>query len=226
LKLEHATKRLRFAHLWRDFDWSNAWFGDEMSYEKGRGKGPVWVFRRSNEGYDRDKVREQEPGKGMRQMVWAAIRCNDATELIKMERDPEAPRNGYTAHSYQNALEDGLRHLYEPGAVYVQDNSPLHSAKTTREWFGQHGIWVVELPPFSPDLNPIENIWAQLKKLALERHPEIVDLTASELGMQRMWEMLVESWDDMPRRWIEACTSSMNDRLEAVIAADGWYTKY
>lgn len=46
-------------------------------------------------------------------MVWAAIFDGGKSDLVIMERDATARRNGYTAISYQNALSEGLLPIYD-----------------------------------------------------------------------------------------------------------------
>ena len=46
-----------------------------------------------------------------------------------MERDPDAPKGGYSAQSYLKVLEDQLPRIWEPGLLYMQDNAPIHKAK-------------------------------------------------------------------------------------------------
>lgn len=49
------------------------------------------------------------------------------------------------------------------GAVVVMDNLPAHKVQGVREAIAQAGAKLVYLSPYSPDFNPIENLWSKLK---------------------------------------------------------------
>jgi transposase len=51
------------------------------------------------------------------------------------------------------------------GAIVVMDNLPVHYAKTTKALIESVGAFVKFLPPYSPDLSPIELCWSKLKEI-------------------------------------------------------------
>ena len=57
-----------------------------------------------------------------------------------------------------------LHQRYTYQLVYpLRDNARPHGARTSLEWFRSQDITLQEWPVFSPDLNPIENVWALMK---------------------------------------------------------------
>jgi transposase len=62
-------------------------------------------------------------------------------------------------------VEHLLYPVLKPGDVVVMDNLSAHKAPAVRQWIEKAGAEVLYLPPYSPDLNPIEKAWAKLKQL-------------------------------------------------------------
>src|ERR1039458_4744400 len=62
-------------------------------------------------------------------------------------------------------VEHLLYPVLKPGDVVVMDNLSAHKTPAVREWIEKAGAEVLYLPPYSPDLNPIEKAWAKLKQL-------------------------------------------------------------
>ena len=72
-------------------------------------------------------------------------------------------------HYLEETLEIYLRPsidlLYPFGdCIFQQDDAPPHTARITKQWRANNGIPVLDRSPYSPDLNPIENVRGHLKQ--------------------------------------------------------------
>uniref|UniRef100_A0A9J8DLD2 Tc1-like transposase DDE domain-containing protein n=1 Tax=Cyprinus carpio carpio TaxID=630221 RepID=A0A9J8DLD2_CYPCA len=95
--------------------------------------------------------------------------------------------------------------------------SCTHSAKTTGKWFTDHGITVLNWPANSPDLNPIENLWDIVKKKLRDARPNTLD---------ELKAAIEASWASITPQQCHRLIASMPHRIEAVISAKGFPTKY
>jgi transposase len=143
-----------------------------------------------------------------------------------MERDPNAPRGGYSADSYCSALEEGLLPSYKPGERFMQDNAPIHTAQSTGEFLMNHGIWTIDFPPYSPDLNPIEHLWWALKQLLQKHYPHLSTRGRGQDEWDQFCEALKDCWCRIPTSLIRRLILSMPRRIRACECARGYQTKY
>ena len=67
------------------------------------------------------------------------------------------------ADSFVTYIEQCLVPTLKPGEIVVLDNVPFHHDDRIRPLIQSAGAWLYHLPPYSPDLTPIENAFAQLK---------------------------------------------------------------
>ena len=73
-------------------------------------------------------------------MVYAAFWYNGRLELIAMERDLLAVKEGYSARSYIQALEDGLIPIYKPLDIYQMDNALIYISNLVKKWLETHSV--------------------------------------------------------------------------------------
>jgi transposase len=68
-----------------------------------------------------------------------------------------------------------------------------------KSWFANNAIPVMEWPPYSPGLNPIEVVWAWLKDWITTNHPELSDMGDSEDAYQALYSAMKEGWESIPQ---------------------------
>ena len=85
------------------------------------------------------------------------------SDLFIMNRDLATKKNGYSARSYLEVLEDQLPIIFSPRMTFMQDNALIHKAIIIRDFLEGNGIPRLEWPPYSPDINLIEMVWGWLK---------------------------------------------------------------
>lgn len=227
LTKEVAKIRRWWARVYRNFDFSQVSFSDECSAERGKGKAVMWVFRTPHQKWDHEMLDTEGPGKNLRQMFYGVVQYNNRSELIAMKRDPVGKKNGYTAVSYIWAMEDGLLDIFDPeNDIYLMDNARIHTAHITLDLLESWGIECLPIPPYSPDLNIIEHVWALLKRKLNEMYPNLADAPKTEEEKERFIHCAQEAWRAIPQRTVQKLFNSMQRRLRAVRKAHGWQTKY
>lgn len=65
---------------------------------------------------------------------------------------------------FETWVEEFLIKELKPGQVVIMDNASFHKSKKTRELIESVKCRIIFLPPYSPDLNPIEKFWANMKR--------------------------------------------------------------
>ena len=115
--------------------------------------------------------------------------------------------------------------------VFQQDNARPHTAKVTQHWLENMGreyrFTVMRWPPYSPDLNPIENLWAILKLELHRRYPDTKYLRGSaEKVKSVLKERLFKIWWGIGEDVLNRLVESIPERVQAVLEADGWYTRF
>ncbi len=64
----------------------------------------------------------------------------------------------------------------KPGQVVIMNNATFHKSKYSQQLIEQAGCHILFLPPYSPDLNPIEIFWANFKKQVQKNRERFTNL--------------------------------------------------
>ena len=88
----------------------------------------------------------------------------------------------------------------KPGQFVIFDNVKFHKSTEIKNLIERSGAKVVFLPPYSPDLSPIEKMWSKIKE-ALKR---LIPRTASEFHNALIAALLEVSDDDF-EEWYDCC---------------------
>ena len=77
---------------------------------------------------------------------------------------------------FNSWVENFLIKELVPGQFIVMDNASFHKSQRTRELIESVGCKIILLPPYSPDLNPIEKFWANMKRWIKDRISDYTQL--------------------------------------------------
>lgn len=214
----NRVKRLQFAKKHADNPiafWKRVLWSDESKFEifgtKQRSR--VWV-KPGEDLLDKNIKKTVKHGGG-NIMVWGCFAWSGVGELAQIDGIMNADK--YIDILSENLEPSVLKIGLENGFLFQQDNDPKHTARKTQKFFRGSRIKVLEWPPQSPDLNPIENLWSILDA-KLDK--------SNVTNKYRLFEALQMAWESIDQSYLQNLVESMPRRLGAVIRANGGHTKY
>ena len=123
-----------------------------------------------------ERYRTHAPfGTWQSQTFIAGLRCHGLTAPWIIN----APMNGKLFEVY---VETQLAPTLEVGDVVILDNVAFHKSKKAEQLVRERGAWLLFLPPYSPDLNPIEMAYSKLKSLLRKHAARTFDAISDALG--------------------------------------------
>lgn len=214
----NRRKRLTFAYAHLDWtleQWYKVLWTDETWVTGGRHT-RTWVTRKAGEEHHSDCIVEREQRK-KGWMFWGCFAGVNKGPGIFWEKD-WGPISAESYMDYIVPIIHGWIRL-NPELILMQDGAPGHRAGITIEDLRERGIYPIEWPPFSPDLNPIEKVWNLMKNYVAENFPEI-------MSYNRLRDAVKEAWDKVSEYDLKELVDSIHDRCQAVIDANGKHTRY
>jgi transposase len=83
---------------------------------------------------------------------------------------------------FETWIETQLAPTLSPGDVVILDNVAFHKSPRAEELVKAQGAWLLSLPAYSPDLNPIEMVFSKLKTLLRKWAARSFDAITQALG--------------------------------------------
>ncbi len=148
-------------------------------------------------------------------MLWGCFSAAGTGRLVAIEGKMNAAK--YRDILDENLLQSAQDLRLGRRFTFQKDNDPKHTAKITKEWLHNNSVTVLEWPSQSPDLNPIEHLWRDLKMAVHQRLPS--NLTELE-------RICKEEWQRIPKSRCEKLVASFPKRLMTVLNQKGASTKY
>ena len=220
LRRGNRARRLQWARVhqqWSEDQWGHVLFSDESRFGFHPDSRRVRVWRASGR---RERLRcpqEVHPYQGGTIMVWAGIRMGSRTDLVLIQGTLTADK--YCREVVEPVVAP-LRQQMGEDFVFMQDNARAHTAGAVMNVFREHDITVLDWPPQSCDMNPIEHAWDLLGRKAFEELPQNLR-TAQDL-----FQHLSQTWSRIPQATLDNLILSMPRRCRALVSALGGPTDY
>ena len=204
---KHRQQRVSWAKDNKRTDWEKVVFSDEMSIWLSGNR--VYLWCKGDEKAVKPTCKHTP-----KLHVWGAFSARGTFPL-------KVFRENLTGYVYTNILNECLPTqaavLYPDGWVLQEDNDPKHTSKIARKFREDSDIGRMDWPSCSPDLNPIENLWAWMKHQ--------IDLT-SPSSLKELETTLYQVWNSIEPEFLLSYWQSMPKRIKLVTSTKGFKIKY
>jgi len=211
LTSKQCERRVEWALAHAKQNWKTVVFSDETTMQ---------MFRNTMTAFH--KVGTEIPQRGVpkhpaKVHVWGAFSARGTIgfHMFTQNMDGQFYREILTNHLFENAARIMPRRW-----VFQQDNDPKHTAKETRVLLRRRSPKVLDWPSYSPDLNPIENLWAILKRRVEKRVNNVVR-KKKKISIECWHEIIKKEWELISVDMCLNLINGMTARLDEVIEKKG-----
>jgi hypothetical protein len=216
LSPKNIAARFDFARrhqYWTVDDWKRVIWSDKTRINRFSSDGRSWCWARDGEGLQPRHVKETVKHGGGSVMIWGCMTVHGPGLMRRIT-------GTMNQHVYKLILEEkllgtiGYYCMDADRVIFQHDNDPKHKARSVQEWLNEQPFDVLEWPPQSPDLNPIEHLWALLKR-------RLNQYKTPPSGMLELWVRIEAEWEKISTDQCVRLIESMPRRIEAVLKAKG-----
>jgi len=187
LSAKHKRTRLEWAMTYKNWtieDWRKVICSDESLMRIGHDSRRRRVIRPAGKGLQDRYLLPSFKSNQVTIMVWACFRGERIGPILTLNK------GGIGAVEYMDILSEGLMPMIddlleqptdqdtirvadENILIFMQDNAPCHRDHRVSKFLQERGIPIMHWTPQSPDLNPLENVWPDLKHRFHKRFVEL-----------------------------------------------------
>lgn len=210
--------RLAFANRYvqqPDSFWDTVYFTDESSFQLGLTKNLVYVRRPSGKAFEMEEEyvwKNETKVKSGTIKFFGGFCSTGVSKLFYYEKMTGAQMVEIIE---ENIVPETQRLFPNGGWLILHDNDKRWRCKRVYAHAHNRGITQINdeiWPAYSPDLNPIENLWADLKSRVADRNPR---------GVDELLEFIEDEWNKTPLELLQKLARSMKTRLQMVIQKNG-----
>ena len=150
-------------------------------------------------------------------MFWGSFSAKGLGRLIKVEGMMNSDK--YKAILETHLLPSMTRNFPDGDSIFQQDHAPCHISRKMRTFFEESELEILDWPGNSPDINPIENLWAIIKQRLLKEDC---------LTMAKLISAVIRTWyhDEQVTKMCSTLVESMPNRVQMLVKAKGGHISY
>jgi transposase len=212
----NREKRLEFAlqhKHWKPWQWKRILFSDESTFTLFQRSDRIW--REANEELKLSCI-SASAKHSPSLMFWGCFAYGGLGPIVPLYGSVTGAAHAKTVKKY---VVPTMQKFFSRRGIFQEDNATPHKSKVATAVCEAHGIKKLSWPPQSPDLNPIENLWHEMKEAIRKKSP-------APSNLKELKKYVKRAWRDLPFEYYQRLIDSMPDRVNAVIAANGYHTKY
>lgn len=143
-------------------NWNKVIFSDEKKFNLDGPDGLHYYWRDLRK--ENRQIMSRNFGGGS-VMIWAAFSYTGKSKIAFISERLNSEKYCLMLENY---LLPFARSNYGHDFIFQQDNARIHTSMYSKEWFEANNVILLNHPPLSPDLNPIENLWGQLTRAVFQ----------------------------------------------------------
>jgi transposase len=223
LSQHHQKAHAEFARAhknWSVVDWKKVIWSDESKINCSGSDGRSWCWKtKGKKQIESRTIQGTIKGHGGSIMVWGSMTSKGPGYLAKIN-------GGLDSDLYCQILKDDLVKTIEyysmdkSEVILQHDNDPKHTSTKAKKCLHEElQLTLLPWPSQSPDLNPIEHLWKELKK-------RLAGYETQAKSLAELWERIQLEWEKFTEDDCNKLIESMPSRIRAVLRAKGGHTKY